>query len=1055
MRKLIPVLREAVRPARPSWRPGPACVLLLLAMPWAAAAQVPVNTLPIRIGADQQGHNVFRGEMAAVRIYERPLAAEEVKRQAGARPDAASRLPGLVAEWLPGGLEPGKPLPGGGRLGPATAQGAVQAAVVEGVSGGRFAGGHLTIPTSGLPALDGGCTVEAWIRPAGGAPGRIVDKITPGGVDGFLLDLQPGNQVRFILGPVTVTGRQPPPGKWMHVAATVEEDNRTVLYVDGADATGGTVEETVAFTGSAPAPESPLALWYRRPAARWTEALAIGNGRLGGMVWGGVRRERIDLNEDTLWSGEPYDNINTNGLAALPEIRRLLLAGKNQEAQRLVEQKMNGKYNQCYMPLGDLSLEFPLAGAVSNYRRELDLAQAIARVEFEHEGTLYTREIFASHPAQAIVVRLTANRPGRISFTAALGSQLRHSCQTARSQTVLNEPQPGAGSASSGTITNAAIVMTGRCPLHADPHYVGKRVIYDDTPAAQGMRFEAQLMVQHTGGRLRVAAQTLEAEGCDEVILLLVAATSFNGPHRSPSREGRNPTPPNTSWLRQNQGRSYAELRQEHLADYQRLFHRVELDLGRPADKPLPTNQRLRAYQPGRDPALAALYYQFGRYLLIASSRPGTQPANLQGIWNHDINPPWSANWTLNCNAQINYWPAETGNLGECHLPLVDLTRELSVDGTNIARNLYGARGWMAHHNTDLWRQAGPVSGSALWSIFQVGGAWLCQHAWERYAYSGDVEYLRQVWPVLKGAARFFLDNLMEEPTHHWLVTGPDTNFENTFRKPDGTTGCTCLGPTASMEMVRELFQNCLQASLLLNEDADLRAELQKALPRLPPLQISPTTGELQEWVEDWARTAECQVLSSWGAVCSAQITPRGTPAMAAALRQIFDQGRWWERGQLGSWQGAFQANVYARLGDGGTALAVLEKHIQRCANPNLTAMFPGHCEWQTDGNFGLAAAVGEMLLQSHETIGEATAAPREYLLHLLPARPEAWATGHVKGLRARGGFEVDLAWSQGRLAEARIRSLQGAPCTVRYGQKTIRLAIPRGAVHGLPGSLF
>ena len=303
-------------------------------------------------------------------------------------------------------------------------------------------------------------------------------------------------------------------------------------------------------------------------------------------------------------------------------------------------------------------------------------------------------------------------------------------------------------------------------------------------------------------------------------------------------------------------------------------------------------------YQPGNDPALAALYYQFGRYLLIASSRPGTQPANLQGIWNRDLHPPWSANWTLNCNAEINYWPVETANLGECHLPLVDLTEQLSVDGAHIAKDLYGVRGWVAHHNTDIWRQAGPVSGSALWSIFQVGSAWLCQHLWEHYAFSGDADYLRRVWPTLKGAARFYLDYMMEEPAHRWLVTGPDTNFENGFRKPDGETGCVCMGPTGSIQMVRELFQNCAQASRILGTDADLREEIEKTLPRLPPMQISPTTGELQEWLTGLARTAECQVMSSWGAICGTQITPRGTPELAAALRKIFDSGQWWKHGR-------------------------------------------------------------------------------------------------------------------------------------------------------------
>jgi alpha-L-fucosidase 2 len=474
------------------------------------------------------------------------------------------------------------------------------------------------------------------------------------------------------------------------------------------------------------------------------------------------------------------------------------------------------------------------------------------------------------------------------------------------------------------------------------------------------------------------------------------------------------------------------------VADHRRLFDRVSLDLGRSAADDLPTDVRIRKYQPGSDPGLAALYYQFGRYLLIAGSRPGTQPLNLQGIWNHQIQPPWAANWTLNCNAEINYWPVEAANLAECHLPLIELTEQLSVDGTHIARELYGVRGWIAHHNTDIWRQAGPVSGSALWSIFQVGSAWLCQHLWEHYAFSGDNHYLRRTWPTLKGAARFYLDDLMVEPRHGWLVTGPDTNFENSFRKPNGETGCTCMGPTASMQMIRELFQNCIQATKVLDVDPDFRAELAKALPRLAPMQISPTTGELQEWLEDWQRTAACQVLSSWGAICGTQITPRGTPELAAGLRKIFDTAGWWKHGMVGSWQGAFQANVYARLGDGDTALNVFDTHVARKLNPNMTARFT---EWQIDGNMGNTAALGEMLVQSHT--GE---------IELLPALPKAWATGGVKGLRARGGFEVDMAWKDGRLASATIRSTWGTSARLRYGPREIPLLLRPGESQKITG---
>jgi alpha-L-fucosidase 2 len=927
-----------------------------------APAQIPSNDLLLRLGVDQAGGNAFQGEIAAVRLYARALTPVDLAGLAKAPRDAKGTAQGIVGEWL----HPKLPL----------------------VSDQKF-------------DFPEGCTIEVWIRPERGNTGRIVDKITPGGSDGFLLDTWPGNALRLIVGNETLTQALPPTSQWSHVAATVDTAGRLALFVNGVCTAGTAPEpEDVTVVGASEGPGDPLTLWYRRPAARWTEASPVGNGRLGGMVWGGVTRERINLNEDTLWSGEPYDNLNPGGLAALPEIRRLLRAGNDKEAQRLVERDMNGNYNQSYQPLGDLTVEFPFAGAVTDYRRELDLKRAVARMQFQYQGVRYTREVFASNPAQAIVVRLASDHPGMVSFTASLGCQLHHTTKAAA----------------------GFLRLTGRCPAHVEPSYSGQGVVWDDAPDGKGMRFETRLMPVAEGGRITITDEAVKAEGCDSVMLLLVAATSYNGPWKSPSREGKDPGQRCEACLTPLAGKSYTALLAAHVADYQSLFNRVTLDLGHSDAEKEPTDLRLRRYQPGQDPSLAALYYQFGRYLLIASSRPGTQPANLQGIWSHQIHPPWSANWTLNCNAEINYWPVETANLAECHLPLLDLTEQLSVDGAHIARDLYGARGWVAHHNTDIWRQAGPVSGSALWSVFQVGSAWLCQHLWEHYTFSSDTNDLRRAWPTLRGAARFYLDDLMEEPSHGWLVTGPDTNFENSFRKPNGETGCVCLGPTGSMEMVRELLQNCAEATRILGTDADLRAEIAKALPRLPPLRVSPTTGELQEWLGDWQRTAECQVLSSWGAICGTQITPRGTPMLAAALRRIFDRAQWWKRGLVGSWQGAFQANVYARLGDGDTALAVLDTHLQRSVNPNLTAHFNNAgAEFEIDGNLGQTAAIGEMLLQSHA--GE---------IELLPALPKAWAAGRVTGLRARGGFTVDIEWKDNRVAHFRITSAGSRSVKVR-----------------------
>ena len=761
-----------------------------------------------------------------------------------------------------------------------------------------------------------------------------------------------------------------------------------------------------------------LTLKYFQPASRWTESLFIGNGRLGGSVWGGVARERIDLNEDTLWSGEPYENINTNGLPALPEIRKQLLAGNELAAQRLVETNMLGRYNENYLALGDLQLDFPVANAVS-YARELDLNRAVVRESFTSDGVQYVREIFASHPAQLMVVRLTASGPGKISFTASLDSQLHH-------QTVADKK---------------CFRLTGRCPSFSDSYHKHFHIYEDGTNNARGMTFEGRLTASANGGVIRYTDAGVVADHCNAVTLLLAAETSYNGPHTSPSQQGKNPAAACARDLKQSVGRSDDRLLAEHVADYQNLFQRVTLDLGHnPAAESLPTDQRVKQYQPGADPGLAALYYQFGRYLLISSSRPGGQPANLQGLWNISSYPPWAANWTLNCNAEINYWSAEAANLSECHLPLIDLTRELAVDGTNVATHLYGARGWMAHHNTDIWRTAGPVSGSAKWAIFQVGSAWLCQHVWEHYAFTGDQKYLREVWPVLQGAAQFYLDSLIEEPAHNWLMTGPDVNFENVWRKPDGTTGFVCLGPTASMQMIRELFQNSIHASEILGTDPAFRAELEQALPRLAPMRVSPTTGELQEYLADWPRQSHDEALSSWGLICSAQITPRGTPELAAGIRRIFDTEQMWQHGQIGSWQGAFQANAYARLHDGDAALNILNTHLHQAANPNLTARFPGHCDFQIDGNLGQTAAIGEMLLQSQ--VGDTNGS---YEIELLPALPTAWSAGSVSGLRARGGFTVDMAWQNSKLICAALRSTGGMLCRVRYGTTVKEINLKRG----------
>ncbi|MBS7256203.1 glycoside hydrolase family 95 protein [Flavobacterium branchiicola] len=779
------------------------------------------------------------------------------------------------------------------------------------------------------------------------------------------------------------------------------------------------------FYGTTISAQSSHVLWYKQPAEFFEESLVLGNGKMGATVFGGINSDKIYLNDITLWSGEPVNaNMSPEAYKNIPAIREAL-KNENYKLAEELNKKVQGKNSESYAPLGTLEINNTEKGKATNYYRELDISNATSKVTYEMDGVKYTREYFVSAPDQVMIIKLTSSQKGALNFDISLKSLLK----------------------SEVTVRNNVLIINGNAPIHENAGY---KVLPKYLEVQErGTRFTTLIQVKKTDGQITSSNSTLTLKNASEVVIYVSVATSFNGFDKNPATEGVNEVAIAAQNLNKAFEKPFDKLKENHIADYQKFYNRVDLDLGKTTAPDLPTDERLLRYSDGKeDKNLEILYFKYGRYLLISSSRTLGVPANLQGLWNPYLNPPWSSNYTMNINLEENYWLAENTNLSEMHESLLSFVKNLSVTGKVTAKTFYGINeGWAAAHNSDIWAMTNPVGQfgkeEPMWACWPMAGAWLSTHIWEHYTFTKDQEYLKKEgYPLMKGAAQFCLGWLVTDKNGN-LITSPSTSPENQYKLADGFVGATLYGGTADLAMIRECFDKTIKASKVLNTDADFREKLEKALAKLYPYQIG-KKGNLQEWYFDWEDDEPKHRHQShlFGLFPGNHITPEKTPDLAEASRKTLEI----KGDETTGWSKGWRINLWARLWDGNRAYKMY-RELLRYVDPDgkktekprrgggtYPNLFDAHPPFQIDGNFGGAAAVAEMLVQSDENE-----------IRLLPALPDAWEEGAVKGICARGGFEIEMNWSNKELQKVVVSSKKGGKTTLVFGDKKREIVLKKG----------